>query len=492
MRTPALSAAQLDRAVGVMLGIAAGDALGAGYEFGPALPPATPVTMVGGGSFGWAPGEWTDDTSMAWVIAEVAATGVDLRTRQAQDRIARAWVDWALTAPDVGTQTRAVLTAARRDAHRSGTGPVTAAQLCRAAQAQHQQTGRSGGNGSLMRTAPVAVVYLHDADALVEAAAALSAMTHHDPEAAEACVLWCLAIRHGVLTGTLDARIGLPHLDKPRRAVWARRLDDAEAHEPAHFEANGWVVQALQAAWSAISHTPVPVDDPARGCFRAQHLQHSLEAAVRGGHDTDTVAAIAGGLLGALHGASAVPAAWRRVLHGWPGLRVRDLIVLTERTLREDRPDTFDYTYRAKGDLSARALHPLDDGVRLGAIGALRPLDPDVDAVVSLCRIGDDDVPADAEQIEVRLIDTPDPDANPNLGFVLRDTVETLQALRAEGKTVLLHCVQAQSRTPTVAALYGATISGEPAADVLRQLDGLLPDVNPNRTFRGLMTGHQA
>lgn len=56
-------------------------------------------------------------------------------------------------------------------------------------------------------------------------------------------------------------------------------------------------------------------------------------AAVRGGRDTDTVAAIAGGLLRAVHGASAVPAAWRRVLHGWPGLRSRDLIELSSMSI---------------------------------------------------------------------------------------------------------------------------------------------------------------
>src|SRR5258708_34915832 len=50
----------------------------------------------------------------------------------------------------------------------------------------------------------------------------------------------------------------------------------------------------------------------------------ALDAAVRGGNDTDTVAAIAGGLLGAAYGASAVPADWRRVLHGWPDLRTHD------------------------------------------------------------------------------------------------------------------------------------------------------------------------
>ena len=54
-----------------------------------------------------------------------------------------------------------------------------------------------------MRTAPVALAYLDDPDALVEAATALSALTHADPEAGEACALWCLAIRHAVLHGTL-------------------------------------------------------------------------------------------------------------------------------------------------------------------------------------------------------------------------------------------------------------------------------------------------
>jgi len=41
-----------DRAIGAVLGSAAGDALGAGYEFRPAVPYPTPVSMAGGGSFG--------------------------------------------------------------------------------------------------------------------------------------------------------------------------------------------------------------------------------------------------------------------------------------------------------------------------------------------------------------------------------------------------------------------------------------------------------
>ena len=67
-----------------------------------------------------------------------------------------------------------------------------------------------------MRTAPVALAYLDDEAALVEAARAVSELTHYDPEAGDACVLWCLAIRHAILTGVLDARIGLQHIDADR------------------------------------------------------------------------------------------------------------------------------------------------------------------------------------------------------------------------------------------------------------------------------------
>lgn len=404
-----LTAAQRDRAAGVLLGTAAGDALGAGYEFGPPLPEGAPVGMVGGGGFGWAPGEWTDDTAMAVAIAEVAATGADLRGQDAQDTIVARWYAWSQDAPDVGNQTRSVLSAAGRDP-----GGPTAAAARRAAQALHERTGHTAGNGSLMRTAPVALAFLDDdEDGLAEAAAALSALTHPDPEAGEACQLWCLAIRHAVLTGELDARRGLDRLHADRRAVWAQRLAVAETATPVRYSRNGWVVEALQGAWSAITGSAEP--DPAGAGSPAGRLRSGLEAAVRGGRDTDTVAAIAGGLLGAAHGASAVPAQWRRVLHGWPGLRSRGLIELADRIVRGGAADTFDYSYRRWPGVDARARHPYDEGVWLGGIGALRELPDGVDAVVSLCRVGDADLPDGIEHVEVRLIDTDDPNDNPNL-----------------------------------------------------------------------------
>jgi ADP-ribosylglycohydrolase/protein-tyrosine phosphatase len=466
-----LTTAQLDRACGVLLGTAAGDALGAAYEFGPPRGPELEVAMVGGGSFGWEPGEWTDDTSMALAIAEVAATGADLRREEALDAIARRWHDWSQHAKDVGVQTRSVLSRAGRQGISAQTARSESAAL-------HQRSGRTAGNGSLMRTAPVALVYLDDEAALVEVTRRVSELTHYDPEAGDACVLWCLAIRHAILTGKLDARIGLQRIPIERRDLWVSRLTVAEASQPSEFKNNGWVVEALQAAWSAIMTTPIPQDDPAMGVFRVDHLRLALDTAVRGGGDTDTVAAIAGGSLGAAYGASAVPAEWRRMLHGWPGMRTRDLVALTTRIVKEEKP--FSY------DLFGMTLvqHPHDDGVWLGDVAALQSLPAGVDAVVSLCRVNDEDLPVGIEQIDIRLIDKVEPDANPNLDFVLTDTVRLIEQLRNEGRTVLLHCVACQSRTPTVAALYGARRQGTSGLLALEDVTEVLPDSWPNNDFR--------
>ncbi|MGA5541256.1 ADP-ribosylglycohydrolase family protein [Mycobacterium sp. NPDC051198] len=455
-----------DRVEGVLLGTAAGDALGAPYEFQPARGPELPVEMVGGGP--WEPGEWTDDTSMAIAIAKVAATGADLRDPAAQDAIVKRWYEWSLVAKDVGIQTRSVLRAAGRG------GTITADAARAAAADVHAREGRSGGNGSLMRTAPVAIAYLDDEDAMVEAARAISGLTHFETDAADATVLWCSAIRHAVLTTELDVRIGLHHLDPDRRALWTKRLDEAEASRPADFPKNGWVVGALQAAWSAISTTAADGRGP-------EHLRRGIDAAVRSGNDTDTVAAIAGGLLGAAYGASAVPLQWRTLLHGWPGMRARGLVRLAT-AIEQKKPSTDpDYSWSRADVLVA---HPHDPGVLLGSMGVLRKLPPEVSAVVSLCRIPESDVPEGMPHVEARLIDKTDFDENPHLDFVLLDTVGAIEELRAQGHTVLVHCVESYSRTPTVAALYGAQRSGAGTEQALADVLEALPDANPNLVFR--------
>jgi ADP-ribosylglycohydrolase/protein-tyrosine phosphatase len=467
-----------DRVEGVLLAAAAGDALGAPYEFGPARGPELDVAMVGGGI--WEPGEWTDDTAMAIAIAEIAATGADLRDVSAQDAIVARWREWSHNAKDVGIQTGSVLRAASRD------GDITAVRAQAESTKLHERSGRTAGNGSLMRTAPVALAYLDDEDAMVAAARAISELTHFDEDAGDACVLWCCAISHAVRTGQLDVRIGLRHIESSRRDLWSKRLDEAESSRPSDFPNNGWVVEALQAAWSAIARTPVPEDDPPAGKFRADHLRLALDAAVRAGHDTDTVAAIAGGLLGAAYGASAVPLRWRILLNGWPNFKAHNLVALAGAIERKGRPDGFDFSYPGS-PIETCAPHPHDKQVLLGGVGVLRRLPEGVDAVVSLCRLADDDIRHDIPHVEVRLIDREQPDENPHLDFVLLDAVRVIEQLRGEGHTVLLHCVGAYSRTPTVAALYGAHLRKISTDEALRDVEAALPRAYPNPAFRAAL-----
>ncbi|WP_344327677.1 ADP-ribosylglycohydrolase family protein [Aeromicrobium halocynthiae] len=475
-----LSPAQVDRACGVVLGAAVGDALGAGYEFGCArLAPGDTPRMIGGGLGDFAPGEWTDDTAMTMGVLRAAAAGRDLRSEEGLDAVASEFAAWFATSPpDVGINTRAVLGAA-------GPGPSGAA-LTAAARARHARTGRTGSNGSLMRTSPVALAYLDDEEALVEAVRAVGALTHPDEDAQEACIIWCLAIRHAVLTGKLDPWRGLAHLSDERRSVWADRLSLAESRPASTFRPNGGAVAALQAAWASIVSTEIPVGDR-QPC---EHLVDALGAAVHVGDDTDTVASIAGALLGARWGMSAVPAEWRRILHGYPGVDSRELERLAFLAAHHGETGKYgwpvvchiDYTALQYGR-PALARHPYDDGVWMASATELDRLPGDVDAVVTLCLTGTEQVPAGIEQVTFRLQDLPDPAANPNLDFVIVDAARTVAALRAEGKRVLLHCVASHSRTPTVAIAY-AMLLGVRLEEAIEAVCGVLPVARPNGGFR--------
>lgn len=359
-----LTTAQLDRACGAVLGAAVGDALGAPYEFGCATVGPDGPQMIGGGLGNFTPGEWTDDTTMAWCVLETAANPAtsDLRSDAALDRIARHFRDWYDShPPDIGNQTRTVLSQA-------GENP-TGATMAATAYDLHRRTGHTAGNGSLMRTNPVALAHLDDAAAAAEAARRISGLTHYDPDAGDACVLWTLAIRHAILTGDLDIRVGLPHLTPQAADRWTQLIDEAEASDPTAFSRNGWVVTAFQAAWSAIVHTPVP-----SGGMPCAHLPAALATAIGIGHDTDTVAAIAGGLLGAKWGASAVPAKWRRILHGHPRITGDRLVELATLAARGGQPlpngwpsvERMDYTAYLGDRVLVR--HPADDGAWLGDV----------------------------------------------------------------------------------------------------------------------------
>ena len=475
-----LTSDQTDRACGVLLGQACGDALGVPYEF--STPPAADslAQMKGGGLGDYAPGEWSDDTQMAACIAMVSSTGADLTSNEALDEIADGFLRWRSDgASDIGIQTRAVLGAAGHGMDGAG------ARVAQAAQRYAARNPRSAGNGALMRTSVVGLTRLQDRDATATAARTVAALTHADPLAGDSAVLWSEAVRIAVTERRLDLRGGLDLIPEERRHQWARWIEEAETRPMTTFTPNGFTVTALQAAWAAITQTPVPEDAPDRASYPCQHLQHALHNAVRIGNDTDTVAAIAGGLLGAYWGQSAIPLTWLRKVHGWPGLRARDLVRLSVLTATRGRSDNsgwpaierFEYGNRAR----PAVRHPIDDGVFLGTENTA---DHDATAIVSLFRRGRLDVPFHGidpdNHVEVRLLDSNDPAANPNLSFTLADTAAFIDELRHQGHRVLVHCVAAQQRTPSVGAAYAVHRGATP--EEARQM---IAEVLPHSRRRG-------
>ena len=340
-----------------------------------------------------------------------------------------------------------------------------------------------------MRTGPVVLAVSGDDAKLGELARSVSELTHADPLTGDACVLWCVGIHRAIHENRLDGvQDGVALLPEERREFWTGTIAEATSRPPSSFNPNGYVVTAFQAALASVLQTPVPTTRPCR------HLQEALRTAVRVGHDTDTVAAIAGSLLGARWGATAVPARWQAVLHGWPSYLAPDLVRLAVLAVSEGRdnpttrwPSADDLGGYYGGAFPADPIHEAlddDDGVIVANWAGAAKVEADV--AVSLCRVGRRQIHA-PERVEIRLLDEDPPESNPNLEFVFADLAETITAWRDEGKKVLVHCVPAERRTPAVAAAYLASRLGVSSDEAFRRVRRVLPRARVNPSFRSAL-----
>jgi ADP-ribosyl-[dinitrogen reductase] hydrolase len=298
----------LDRAKGALLGTAVADALGAGYEFQPPLPDEVPVVFK---KRIFDIGEYTDDTAQLLAVARASAKGDIIENL---DLVAAEFHAWYESHPkDIGIQTSYVF----------GTTDWSADSLRDSALNYLDSHERAAGNGSLMRTASIALPYLSDPEKVTQAADLVSSLTHVDTDCREACIIWSKAIRHAILFENFDGvQLAINELPAFRQTYWNAIFDEAEAADrPSDFPNNGWVIHAIQAAYKAVMMT---------ASESQADLVAGIEAAVRCGKDTDTVAAIAGGLLGARWGVSAIPSEWLELVHGWPGYKASDIEALAE------------------------------------------------------------------------------------------------------------------------------------------------------------------
>lgn len=255
---------RLDRAVGAVVGSAAGDALGAPYEFGPAGQlTARGEEMCGGG--GWDPGEATDDTQMAVLVGESLLERGGLELPDVFARFQR----WAAGQPkDIGLQTEDVLT--------NGEPWDLAAAL------HFRVNTRAAGNGSLMRAATSAVYFAAAGrERTMDAARRIAALTHGDRAAWEGT-----AVLHELVRVALDGADPLAALPgtlavvHPDHRERYGRVLAPDWHPDMATEFNGAVWPCLGSAVWALRTTTGFAD--------------AVRAAVDLGGDTDTVAAVTG------------------------------------------------------------------------------------------------------------------------------------------------------------------------------------------------------
>ena len=280
----------VDRAVGALVGLAVGDAVGTTLEF---KRPGTftPITdMVGGGPFQLEPGQWTDDTSMAMCLAESL---LDMGTHDPVDQLRR-YVLW------------------RRDGYLSSTGEcfdigtTTSGQLTR-----FERSGEpidphvdqeSAANGSLMRLAGVPIRWHGSTADAAEWSGRSSMPTHAARRPVDACRVM------GAMIAALISGMDADHVLRPGFWQYGLLADEVAAiasgswtaKEPPAIRGTGYCVDALEAAMWAVAGAA----DFREAILRAANL----------GNDADTTAAIAGQLAGSRWGNGGIPDEWRAKL----------------------------------------------------------------------------------------------------------------------------------------------------------------------------------
>jgi len=290
----------VSRARGALLGLVAGNQLGVPTEHlgtPEAIRKAFPNGVVD-----LAPppknSPYDDDAAMALLLGEslLASKGFD------ENDVARRWVKWMkVDGRGIGITTKRALTLIDR-----GKEPFEAGRL-----ANQANPGRSAGNGSVMRCIPVALRYHDDPDRLIRVSTQQAAITHADDRCTWAAAAVNLAARE-LLHGNIYFIDEVMHRIGDRAP---RALRDAIHRVPREAERDlpivrageaGYVVHCVEIAFWFVTHD--------------RSLEEALIALAQAGGDTDTNAAVAGGLLGARYGDVALPPRWIDQITGVQGI----------------------------------------------------------------------------------------------------------------------------------------------------------------------------
>ncbi|MBE9051426.1 ADP-ribosylglycohydrolase family protein [Nostocales cyanobacterium LEGE 11386] len=296
-----------------LMGLCVGDALGVPVEFtSRAERVKSPVTtMLGYGTWNQPPGTWSDDSSLTFCLAESLCRGYSL------DAIANSFWRWYKQA----------YWTARGDLF--DIGQTTHAAIMRLKQGilPHQAGGKvenSNGNGSLMRILPMA--YCHKIvtfNELIARVHDVSAITHAHARSQMACGIY-ISIAIALLEGANPQAAYLQGLEKIQSIYSEREYILEKPHFGRIFSgeiaklpveeinSGGYVIDTLESSlWCLLN---------------SSSYSETVLKAINLGGDTDTTAAVVGGLAGIYYGVENIPQAWINQI-----ARKQDIINLAER-----------------------------------------------------------------------------------------------------------------------------------------------------------------
>lgn len=262
-----------NRILGGLFGVAVGDALGGTTEFMNEAEIRREYgwleEIIGGGVWNLEAGEITDDTAMTIAVAR----GIIQNPEDPIEAIGEHFLKWKDTNPkDIGNIIRTVF------------GLYDGNWTEAARRAGQLLNGQTAGNGTLMRCLPIALAY-RDAAAMEEVTRRHSEMTHEDPLATEACLIYNRIARRLLQGEQLTSAI--------RTEITGTRYEQLLNCEPPVTPPDGFVVHTMQ--W-VVHHL-----------LEAETFEEVVQRAANGGGDSDTIGAIAGGLAGIYWGCDGIP-----------------------------------------------------------------------------------------------------------------------------------------------------------------------------------------
>lgn len=293
---------QKQKIMGGIIGVVVGDALGLPVQFASReLRRQRPVTgMEGWGSFKLPPGYWSDDSSLTLCLVESICRH-EIDPADAGARFLKWYEDgyWTPTgyAFDVGNATTEAMERMRTGIPAEKAGP-------------NNET--DNGNGALMRILPAAIYLAEEDDTTMAAGIHLmSGITHGHLRSKVACCLYTMMVRE-LLAGATpqQAYRSLCHTQEltklpgmvPGELQHFTRILSGKIDElpEAEINSDGYVIHTLEAAlWCLL---------------RNDNYQDTVLEAVNLGWDTDTTAAVVGGLAGIAYGLGGIPAEWIQFL----------------------------------------------------------------------------------------------------------------------------------------------------------------------------------